>query len=273
MKLKNQKFFWLFIAMTLTPAGYAENNALYEIELIAFTHYNAAVESEQWPPHQRMERTADVTSLTADQKQQRNSTISTETLLVPAEFTRLSRGQLKLGGLVSELSRKHQTVRILLHTGWVQTIKPANSTVPVFLEGGKPLTPPTINQGRSYEQPRQVFATSTDQTTSPLPDHTTLPAWVDTTEIEPPELELEGTLAFYQTRYPRLETNLCLAIEQHQAPLPIMLSAADQSSAETRYADVCSREIRGLKYGELIYFDTPVLGLLAQVRRVKPASE
>ena len=86
--------------------------------------------------------------------------------------------------------------------------------------------------------------------------------------------ELTGTLAFYQTRYPRLETNLCLLLESDQGLRPPILPVSNQLPQVAKFAEVCSREIRGLKYGEMIYFDTPLLGLIAQVRRLEngPAS-
>jgi len=139
-------------------------------------------------------------------------------------------------------------------------MKPANNIAPVWIEGGTPLPAEVTYWGPSDREDREAvddLADSTDPLTSdpwPLTDQ------IDSTVSVANNFELEGTVAFYQTRYPRLESNLCLTIKT---------SATSQSAP---YVDVCSREIRGLKYGELIYFDTPVLGLIAQVRRIKQTS-
>ncbi|RLA10253.1 MAG: hypothetical protein DRQ54_00125 [Gammaproteobacteria bacterium] len=246
MMLKNRKIVGLVIAMMVSWSGYAESAALYVVEVIAFTHYNSATGEELWPPHETTHRAANVQELSTSQGR--------------TEFTALAAQNLRLSNVVSALQRKHLAGRILVHTGWIQTMKPANNIAPVWIEGGTPLPAEVTYWGPSDREDREAvddLADSTDPLTSdpwPLTDQ------IDSTVSVANNFELEGTVAFYQTRYPRLESNLCLTIKT---------SSTSQSAP---YVDVCSREIRGLKYGELIYFDTPVLGLIAQVRRIKQTS-
>ena len=167
---------------------------------------------------------------------------------LPLEFTLLSREQLQLTAIKKTLLRKRLARRLLLHTGWVQQIRPAKAAVPVLLEGGNPLT---INQpSHQWLQGRYR-------------GYINKPVTLQTNEFNIAEFELGGTISFYETRYPRIETNLCQTINP-ELLANSFIQLADSSRLNSK--QICSQEVRGLSYGELVYFDTPSFGLLVQIR-------
>jgi len=163
MNLPQQKLLWLLIVGCYGLPALAKYDGFYEIELIAFTQYQTDTESEQWPqvpdkspgPPPRVQRAIpagtssaifaphDLTDITnpppargeADLMPPSDHTGIPETV----EFTELTAEQLQLGSLVTKLRRRRLAARTLLHTGWVQKIKPASASVPVLVEGGEPL--------------------------------------------------------------------------------------------------------------------------------------
>ena len=171
---------------------------------------------------------------------------------IPAEFTLLTKQQFQLTALTKILLNKRLTKNILLHTGWIQQIRPANSAVPIILEGGNPLTPnqPGLQWLKGNYQGYYRGSVS-----------------LGTENFSFPEFELEGSVSFYQTRYPRLETNLCQTLDRK-----LLTHQLFQTTDSTPLIDdhgsqqICSKEVRGLSYGELIYFDTPTFGIVIQVR-------
>ena len=181
-----------------------------------------------------------------------NDSTPVESHQTPAEFTLLTKQQLQLTAVTKSLLKKRLTKNILLHTGWIQQIRPANSAVPILLEGGNPLTPNQPGQQWLKGNYRGYYLGSVS---------------LGTDNFSFPEFELEGTVSFYQTRYPRLETSLCQTLAPkfltHQLfqPKEPTLIKGDHPSQQ-----ICSKEVRGLSYGELIYFDTPSFGIVIQVR-------
>ncbi len=171
------------------------------------------------------------------------------------EFTLLADDQLQLNKLAKSLRRKRLTKRILLHTGWIQPIYPAKTVTPVLIEGGDPLSP---------DQPDRSWLNGDYQ------GYFSSPITLQINEFSPPEFELSGTISFYETRYPRIETNLCQTIEPHLLTNPLILLTNSNQLKNQGFQQVCNREIRGLSYGELIYFDSPTFGLIVQVREQPP---
>ncbi len=270
----------LLLIFSGTSSSQTQDDQLFEVELIAFTHLNPHDSGEQWPVRAHPYRDGRVQKPISQSNQKSAADPSTvfgdKAEFSPEgnqessheEFTQLVDNELKLGGLATSLRRKKLAERVLLHIGWRQKIKPANATVPVLIEGGFPLAvtydwqwPPAQKSqpgGPDLAEPSPLLL-KTDPTANNADS-------INGNEgVFAGGFELEGTLAFYETRYPRLETNLCLAITANSgSPLLIEQPATLPTTPEV----VCSREIRGLKYDDLLYFDTPVLGLLAQVRRV-----
>ena len=280
----------LLLSLLSSGISQAKEDQIFEVELIAFTHLNPHESGEQWPLHHQLNRdnaiqksTSQISPLVSDQLHETDTPLAIEHSDTPApesgpgaaheEFTQLAGAELQLSNLVSNLRRKRLAKRILLHTGWRQKIKPANSAVPVLIEGGFPLVlaaselPWTVSQSG---QPATLG--SSELSTEPFATTTTANRKTgNTSNFFARGFELEGTLAFYETRYPRLETNICLALTT-DATLPLMMTTATASPTYPNTPTmVCNREIRGLKYGEVLYFDTPILGLLAQVRKVPEA--
>ena len=267
---------WLIIALILFSATATADDHLYAIELIAFTHYQVNSDNEHWPaltqPAQPLVgRRLSADPLTATPaapiaSAANSNAIADITIINPAtEFTPLPSDQQQLGKLIPQLRRQRLASRILLHIGWVQKIKPADSNEPVLIEGGEPLTSP----GKKNWYSRNLLEKQAS------PADSTLPAlaqqWQWPMQHAATRFELEGTVAFYQTRYPRLEINLCLAVASKPAQFPLMITKLNQPTSA--YEEVCSHEVRGLKYAEMIYFDTPQFGVLAQVRQIKPIRE
>ena len=269
----------LLLIFSGTGSSQTQDDQLFEVELIAFTHLNPHDSGEQWPVRAHPYRDDRVQKPITQSNQQSAADPSIafgdRAELAPernqesshGEFTQLVDTELKLGGLAASLRRKKLAERVLLHIGWRQKIKPANATVPVLIEGGFPLAvtydwqwPPAQKSqpgGPDLAEPSPLLL-KTDPTANNADS-------INGNEgVFAGGFELEGTLAFYETRYPRLETNICLVITANpESPLIIDQPANLPTTPEV----VCSREIRGLKYDDLLYFDTPVLGLLAQVRR------
>ncbi len=290
VNLQQQKLFWLLIVSCHALPAQAKYDGFYEIELIAFTQYQTDTESEQWPrvpanlpgppsrgqrpipaeastatlaPHNLTGNQTETTDTPLAREQAGVMTASTEADLAEAvEFTELTAEQLQLGSLVTKLRRRRLAARTLLHTGWIQKIKLASASVPVLVQGGEPLfvTPEIPLFGQPSNPARMATIT---QLMGDSLLHQTAP--------DSSRYELQGTVAFYQTRYPRIEANLCLTLIPRQPSF--MLAPTASSAAEQSHEQVCIREIRGLKFGELIYFDNPVLGLLAQIRAVEEPPE
>lgn len=289
MTPKNYLLPYLLAALTTAGTSWAETDEFYEIEFIAFTHYPNSVNQEQWPDHERSDVPANAITLFTNLQPTEISSVGSAPIIESAaiisadrsalrtrrEFSRLSPQQLQLGGAVTTLQRKRIAERILIHSGWIQKIKPANATTPVIIQAGDQFLPVNPGSGPRRNQAPYLVKTELGQI---LSSPGTVRPW-RTPELamtEPPEegpFELTGTLAFYQTRYPRLETNLCLLLKSDQGLQPPILPVSNQFPHQAGFAEVCSREIRGLKYGEMIYFDTPLLGLLAQVRRLDKGPE
>lgn len=280
---------YLLAALATAGTSWAETNDFYEIEFIAFTHYPTSENQEQWPDHERSDVLTNAITLFTNLQQTEISTVGSASTIDSAaiisadqsarqarrEFSRLSPQQLQLGGTVTTLQRKRIAERILVHSGWIQKIKPANATTPVIIQAGDQFLPVSPVSGPQRNQAPYLVQTELGQI---LSSPGTVRPWrtLELPIIEPPEkgpFELTGTLAFYQTRYPRLETNLCLLQKSDQGLQPPTLPISNRSPHIASFAEVCSREIRGLKYGEMIYFDTPLLGLLAQVRRLEKGPE
>ena len=171
------------------------------------------------------------------------------------DFTLLTNDQFQLKKLTESLRRKRLTKRILLHTGWRQPIYPAKAAIPVLLEGGDPLSPNQPDRSWLHGGYQGYFSG---------------PISLKTNEFSLPEFELSGTVSFYETRYPRIETNLCQTVEPHLLTNPLVLITNSDQLKNQGFQQVCNREIRGLSYGELIYFDSPTFGLIVQIREQLP---
>jgi hypothetical protein len=271
----------LLLIFSGTSSSQTQDDQLFEVELIAFTHLNPHDSGEQWPAPAHPYRDGRVQKPITQNDQQSETGPSLafggrtgtaperDQESIHGEFKQLVDTELKLGGLAARLRRKQLAERVLLHTGWRQKIKPANATVPVLIEGGFPLAEVTNRWHSPAVQQDQTRGADLAALSPLLPKTDPRISNADSATTNAGafagKFELEGTLAFYETRYPRLETNLCLTITAKSGSPLIM----DQPTTLPATPEVvCSREIRGLKYGDLLYFDTPVLGLLAQVRRV-----
>ena len=255
MKLKtDQLFIMLFVTLigcSIAHANEDDDSQFYEIELIAFSHNSVVDNDEQWPPSETGKPPG-----TGKQLLPAPPASTTTTDIQQQEFTMLSREQRQLDPIASTLIRRGLANRILLHTGWRQKIRPANNAEPIIITGGQLLaTPHWAAEGASTYIVDLINHNNSLQT----PGY-----WESPTLFRSHRFELEGTASFYQTRYPRLEIDICLIIEPNTAQtLPFMPSQQNLMSTSAR---VCSREIRGIRYGDLSYFDTPYFGVLAQIR-------
>lgn len=264
---------WPLIALMLMSVTASADDHLYEIELIAFTHSQSNTDNEHWPvytvPEQplvghRLAINPNAPARTGAIAPAVDNDTTTDIALInpPTEFIPLSGDRQQLGKVVSALRHQRLASRVLLHTGWVQPIQPANNSERVVIEGGDPLALPGSE--------KRVGPNMLDMTrlSARLTGSIAADPWHPPMERTATRFELEGTVAFYQTRYPRLEINLCLAVASNSLQLPLMVARHDLTG--TGYEEVCSREIRGLNYAEMIYFDTPKFGVIAQVRRITP---
>ena len=176
----------------------------------------------------------------------------------PDDFTLLAANQLQLKVLINSLLKKRLARRILLHTGWAQRIHPAKKAIPVFLEGGNPLRPNQADRTWLSGGYRGYFSA---------------PITLQANEFNLPDFELVGTISFYETRYPRIETNLCQTIGQHLLTSPLTQTTNSDQFQSQGFQQICNREIRGLSYDELIYFDSPTFGLIVQIREQPPVEQ
>lgn len=268
--------FSIVIGCDLVFADESNNDQRYEVELIAFSYRTVVDNNEQWPPYlageppvsgrQLLPASAPVTPPQNEHPVAVNSptvelnagpTSAITTAPPWQEFRRLRSAQHQLDPLASTLIRRGLADRILLHTGWQQTMRPANNSEPVLIIGGESLATPFLAGGTAANIAPWINPNSQLQT----PDY-----WESPMQYHRGRFELEGTASFYQTRYPRLELDICLIIAAPagQKPQPI----SNPRTSRSANARVCSREIRGVRYGELNYFDTPYFGVLAQVRRL-----
>ena len=245
------------ISTTLDELTKNEENTIQghqlEIEKIPET---IALETIALETHDPNQQAAFKTALEPDLKPKPNSAEESELPVenpTPTEFTLLAKEQLQLTELTEALIKKRLTQNILLHTGWIQQMRPANTAVPILLEGGNPLTPSRPDLQWLMGSYRGYFNSL---------------ASLQNDAFNFPKFELEGTVSFYETRYPRLETNLCQTLDPKLLTNQLLRTTSSSLTTSTARPSqqICSREVRGLSFGELIYFDTPSFGVVIQVR-------
>ncbi len=258
----------------------------YQIELIAFEHAQLpSALAEQWPPYTRRTAAATDHLLSKTIPRGRNKTpnagVGGETDLddpgaeqatltdqaILEEFQPLDAAQLQMKDVVTRLKQRRLARRILLHTAWQQRMGEANHAPRVWLSSESHL---------KSSQPAAEQLLDSTYFLRYLPDlraQTAGGMWQK--KVSQQQFDFSGTVSFYKTRYPRLETNLCLTIDQFRLPDAYIVKRPELNplnTVPTRFVDICSRETSGLTFGRPSYFDTPVLGLLVLVTEVEAAT-
>lgn len=168
----------------------------------------------------------------------------------------------RLSGVADRLNRS-PAFRVLLHSGWRQTLHSRVRTRPV------PVT--------ALYDPRLARTGFAGPGPDPEP-------------IAPGRLtaggaaRLSGTLRLFTTQYLRIEADLTYAaevpssllfgaseaIQTSTAALPGQLQWQQDPRLTQAWAALRLQETRGVQLGDLHYFDHPAFGMIAQVRRAEP---
>ncbi len=179
----------------------------------------------------------------------------------------LSAGALSLDGIAARLDRS-PAFRVLMHSGWRQTLAPKSATAPVFL---------TTGPARNIDSAPPSGSTPEFNTAGTTPVRLS-----DASQTSPSRLT--GTLRLFTTQYMRIEADFTYAARvptsqlmdpspqqgQYSGALSGQLQWQTQEPQTTAWAAMRLQETRGVQLGDLHYLDHPAFGIIAQVRRSSP---
>lgn len=225
------------------------NEQWYALEFVVFARTQPELSGEHWPAFQRDN---------AGFEAHRTSTgLPAQTDSWPALAER------RLSGVADRLNES-PAFRVLLHSGWRQTLHSRARTRPVPVAA---LFDPRLA--------RTGFA-------GPGPDPEPIAPGRLTDEGA---ARLSGTLRLFTTQYLRIEADLTYAAE---VPSSLLFSAGEAIHRDTpaapghqlqwqqdprltqAWAALRLQETRGAQLGDLHYFDHPAFGMITQVRRSEP---
>jgi len=258
MNIKNLTLFIALFFSCLTSYGDIPRWYQYEIIIFKYTS-NSYTESESWPDKPGLPDYQNALALLTD-KEENNPSSTTN-------FVLLKKDQLILKKEVQAIQRSSRR-KLLLHTGWVQTMQSKDKTFPVSFKIGKEYTimvpEPDATLTQNHTGPGNTTSSQTNPpAVIPAPRVDDTPGSSDPDQDTPaPTMiplnvaELEGTISISIGRYLHVWTDF-LFRRPNDNPTTFDDTPESITLNKFRYKDH-----RRMRSRELHYIDSPSFGIL-----------
>ncbi|NOY67018.1 MAG: hypothetical protein GXP13_06375 [Gammaproteobacteria bacterium] len=272
------------LLLVQTTTTLAQNSVWYQFEVIIFSYTNPQyTETEIWPDKAGSQEINNPLAIITNPPDSLGTPVLSEPVIDKANFKRLEDDQLILKKEAAAVKRSSLR-KLILHTGWLQTMHAKNDSSPVVIRVGKEYTtlipdpdyietlqntiPESILPKQTTEE---IPAISLDDQTLTDADITTeqetgiADAPADTINQTPINIvpmipsrvtELDGTIEISIARYLHIWTDLLIN-------RPISSPAfIEQDSEYVKLETLRFQDHRRMRSKELHYIDNPAFGIL-----------